>query len=126
MSWQNILCAVILAIAAAFFAPRIAARVRARRRDWRTARWLLIETGRLASAGANWTQIFETVNPAGNQRVQALLIELRGPHMFVPLTGLKVIEEGCRLALRANPQAGLVESLEEAIRSADRVVEFGR
>jgi hypothetical protein len=76
----------------------------------------------LQKSNADWQQIWARLNPDNNAQVQELLIELRGPHMFVPHAGLNVLEDGCRKALAANPNADRLAALRTALFGADRVV----
>lgn len=91
-----------------------------------SADWLRGEAGRLASAGAQWEEILSALNPASDVQVHALLMELRGPHMFVPLTGLRVIQVGCESALKLDASASSLAALREAVKSSDAVTTFGR
>jgi hypothetical protein len=45
--------------------------------------------------------------------------------MFVPLTGLNVIEDGCRRALSRDRNASAVDALIEAVRSSGQVLGAG-
>lgn len=74
---------------------------------------------------AQWPEIWASLNPQENTKVQQLLVEIRGPHLFAPHVGLNVIAEGCRQALRQNPQASGIQALEEALRSQGRITGAG-
>jgi hypothetical protein len=59
----------------------------------------------LRDQNAQWDEILSGLNPTGDPEVQQLVIEIRGPHMFVPHVGLSVIEDGCKRALASSPKA---------------------
>jgi hypothetical protein len=78
----------------------------------------------LRNGNAQWDEILRDLNPTGESEVQRLLIEIRGPHMFVPHVGLGVIEDGCRRALALSPKADALAALREATRSQDPFVRY--
>ncbi len=87
-------------------------------RFWvKSARWLLVEAEGLVVACAQWEEILNALNPGADSRVHALLLELRGSHLFAPRAGLGVIEEGCRIALQADEDADAITALNAAKRS---------
>lgn len=51
---------------------------------------------RLQAGKAQWPQIMAELNPKNDHKTQQLLLELRGPHMFVPHVALNLIENACR------------------------------
>lgn len=77
----------------------------------------------LRNTSAQWSNIFQAVNPRQDQRVQKLLLEIRGPHMFDPRTALGVIETGCRSVPKSAP---VNQALASAVESMNKVVGFGR
>jgi hypothetical protein len=81
-----------------------------------SARWLLAECPRLASTGATWPGIVAAVNPTHDSEVDALLGRLRAAHDGVIADVLRSIEDGCRLALAQNAEAGGFDALTEAAR----------
>ena len=64
---------------------------------------------------AQWDEILAELNPTGHPEVQQLLIDIRGPHMFVPHVALGVIEDGCDRVLALNPKADALAALREAL-----------
>ena len=80
---------------------------------------------RLHAANAQWPKIMAELNPANDSAVGALLIELRGPHMFVPHTALNIIENASCSVLAGDPDAPVTEVLEAARASMNRVTQFG-
>lgn len=90
-----------------------------------TATELLPIVQRLQKSDAQWPEILATVNPGGSRSIANSLTALRGPHQFVPHLGLNVLEDGCRRALKRNPNASLADAMEEALRSANIVVRAG-
>jgi hypothetical protein len=83
---------------------------------------MLSRVQRLRDGNAQWDAIWSALNPADDAEVQRLLVEIRGPHMFVPHLGLSVIEDGCRRVLALSPNADALAALREAIRSQDPFV----
>ena len=83
---------------------------------------MLSRIGGLRDGDAQWDAIWSELNPMGDPEVQRLLVEIRGPHMFVPHLGLSVIEDGCRRVLAVSPEADALAALREAIRSQDPFV----
>ena len=77
---------------------------------------------RLRDQNAHWDVIWAALNPTGDPEFQRLLVEIRGPHMFVPHLGLSVIEDGCKRALGSSPNADALAALHEATRSQDPFV----
>lgn len=78
----------------------------------------------LRNANALWDVILSELNPTGDPEVQQLLIEIRGPHMFVPHVGLGVIEDGCERALALSPTADALTALREATGRQDPFVRY--
>ena len=76
----------------------------------------------LQKANAQWPEIWQALNPDGDAQTQQLLIEFRGPYMFVPHLALNVLQVGCERALASSPQASRVQALREALRADDQVV----
>jgi hypothetical protein len=87
-----------------------------------TAAELLQKVAILHQIGAQWPEIWESLNPDKNNEVERLLSELRGPHLFAPEVGLNVIEDGCRRAIRVNPNADRTAALKAALNSGDPFV----
>ncbi len=77
---------------------------------------------RLRDQNAQWDVIWAALNPTNDAEVQRLLVEIRGPHMFVPHLGLSVIEDGCKRALALSPNADGLAALREATRSQEPFV----
>ncbi len=88
-----------------------------------TAEEVLSRIPSLRSSNAQWSEIFQTVNPRQDQGIQKLLLEIRGPHMFDPRTALGVIETGCRSVPKS---ASVARALQSAVESMNKVVGFGR
>jgi hypothetical protein len=78
----------------------------------------------LRDGNAQWDEILSELNPTGDPDVQQLLIEIRGPHMFVPHVGLGVIEDGCERALALSPKADALSALREATGRQDPFVRY--
>jgi hypothetical protein len=78
----------------------------------------------LRNGNAQWDEILSELNPTADPEVQRLIIEIRGPHMFVPHVGLGVIEDGCKRALALSPTADALAALREATRSQDPFVRY--
>ena len=76
----------------------------------------------LQQRNAQWDEILSELNPTANSRIKELLIEIRGPHMFVPHLGLGVIADGCKRSLASSPEADALAALREAIRLQDPFV----
>jgi hypothetical protein len=76
----------------------------------------------LRNGDAQWDAIWSELNPTRDPEVQRLLVEIRGPHMFVPHLGLNVIEDGCKRVLSVSPEADALTALREAIRSQEPFV----
>jgi hypothetical protein len=79
----------------------------------------------LYAENAQWPKIVAELNPANDSAISALLIELRGPHMFVPHIALNIIENASCTVLEAKPSAGIEEVLKAARASMNRVTQFG-
>jgi hypothetical protein len=76
---------------------------------------------RLQATSANWPQIMEELNPRNDHKIQQLLLELRGPHMFVPHVALNLIENACRRL-----QVGDVQTvLNLACENMKKITQFG-
>ena len=88
-----------------------------------TAAQLLSLVSDLRVRNAQWPEILATLNPTGDQEAAAVLMAIRGPHMFDPRTGLGVLESGFR---SVEPGASLIPSLQAAHKSMTTVVGFGR
>lgn len=69
-----------------------------------------------------WPQILSTLDPANDSKVSALLVRLRGPHMFAPHLALGVLRTGCE-AVR--PDASAQDAIKAAVDSMDKVLKFG-
>ncbi|MGO8732470.1 MAG: hypothetical protein ACLQVM_06740 [Terriglobia bacterium] len=78
----------------------------------------------LRNGNAQWDEILSEMNPSDDPEIQRLLIEIRGPHMFVPHVALGVIEDGCKRALVLCPKADALAALREATRSQDPFVRY--
>ncbi|MBI3681679.1 MAG: hypothetical protein HY235_14955 [Acidobacteria bacterium] len=76
----------------------------------------------LKKNNADWATIWQTLNPDGDVETQRLLVELRGPHMFVPHVALNVLELGCKRVLQFDPRASRVAALRSAIQESDPFV----
>jgi hypothetical protein len=87
-----------------------------------TATEVLQRVGELQKACAQWPEMWAALNPDGAAKVQRLLVELRGPHMFAPQAGLNVVEDGCRRALAHEPSADRLAALKAALKSGDPFV----
>ena len=83
-----------------------------------TAEWLLVECGRLASAGATWIEIVAAVNPDADSHVEALLGRIRAANMGAVPAILKAIEAGCHAALDDNDAASGFDALSVAARNS--------
>jgi hypothetical protein len=68
----------------------------------------------LRQAESPWDVIWARLNPSGDEEVQRLLVELRGPHLFAPHLALGAIEVGCRRALAEAPEADALAALQWA------------
>ena len=79
----------------------------------------------LQKTNAQWPEIMRTLNPRNDQKLSQLLIDLRGPHMFVPHTALNIIEAAARSTLKKNPRASMRHVLGEACTSMKVVTQFG-
>ena len=86
-----------------------------------TAAQAMAETRRLISEHATWSVIFSTLNPTSDTTISDLLIAIRGPHMFTPEVGLRVIQAGCENVLGLNAEATAVEALAAARRSLEKI-----
>ena len=85
-----------------------------------------IEVSRsLRKSNAQGPEIISSLNPDGNSQVNAALLALRGPHMFVPQTALNIIEQECGELLRSNPAATQLAGLIRAKESMETVTRFG-
>ena len=82
-----------------------------------TAADILSRVQALRKADAQWDVIWSELNPNGDPEIQRLLVQIRGPHMFVPHLGLSVIEDGCKRVLSISPNADALAALREAVRS---------
>jgi hypothetical protein len=87
-----------------------------------TAAEALDRVRQLQQAGADWPEIWQTLNPDGDPEAQRLLVELRGPHLFAPHVGLNVLEEGCRRALASDPDADRLAALRAALKGGEPFV----
>jgi hypothetical protein len=83
---------------------------------------LLSLVHRLRDQNAQWDVIWVVLNPTNDAEAQRLLVEIRGPHMFVPYLGLSLIEDGCKRALALSPNADALAALREPIRSQEPFV----
>lgn len=128
MVWLYVLLA---ALALAFFGrdalrslfPRSSARAKARAPASESpagmsAAWLLAECGRLAGAGAPWSEIAATLNPEADPEVEAMLGRLRAAGSGETVAILKAIEDGCRAALADNGEASGFDALSVAARNS--------
>ena len=87
-----------------------------------TASEVLQRVSGLQKANAQWPEIWQALNPDEDPETQQLLIEFRGPYMFVPHLALNVLQVGCERALSGSPLANRVQALREAMRADDQVV----
>ena len=83
---------------------------------------LLSQVAELQTKRAAWPEIWATLNPTHDPQLQQLLVELRGPHMFVPHIALNALEEGCRRVARTHPLAGRLAVLKAALDSCNRII----
>lgn len=79
----------------------------------------------LQSAGAQWPEILAAINPKSSPPAQQALAALRRPHLFMPHVGLNVIEDGCRRVLARDAHTECQEALDEALRTAGIIVNYG-
>lgn len=86
---------------------------------------LLSEVLALKQQQATWPNILQTLNPDDVPRIRTVLLELRGPHIFVPHTALNIIESTCLSAERPNNKLSRLDLLERAKRDMERVTRFG-
>lgn len=113
---------LILALAVAVaVAVSIIAFLRLRTKPARKGEPLLQVVQRLQAAKAQWPQIMAELNPKNDRKTQQLLIELRGPHMFVPHVALNLIENACR-TLHASD---LRTALKLACENMKKITHFG-
>jgi hypothetical protein len=75
----------------------------------------------LQKRSAGWPEIWATLNPDGDSQVERLLVELRGPHMFVPHIALNILEEECRRLARVNAFSDRLAALTAALNSGNRI-----
>jgi hypothetical protein len=87
--------------------------------DGTLAKVWLKQVLQLREANAQWVEIFKALNPETNSEVAQLLIELRGPHMFIPHVALNLMEVGCQQAIARDPAATVVTALRTALKLAD-------
>ena len=83
---------------------------------------LLSQVAELQTKRAAWPEIWATLNPNHDPQVQGLLIELRGPHMFVPYIALNALEEGCQRVARTHLFADKMSVLKAALDSCNRII----
>ena len=76
----------------------------------------------LREKNAQWDAILSDLNPTDDAEVQRLLLEIRGPHLFVPHVGLSVIEEGCRKVLAVSPNPDALDALRAAVHKQEPFV----
>jgi hypothetical protein len=76
----------------------------------------------LQQTSAQWPEIWQSLNPDCNREAERLLVELRGPHLLAPHVGLNVLEDGCRRALAANPNADRFAALQSSLKTGDPFV----
>jgi hypothetical protein len=81
-----------------------------------TATDVLSQVQVLRTRSAQWDEILSKLNPTNDPAVQELLLEIRGPNLFVPHVGLGVIEHGCEEVLALSPRADSLAALREAVR----------
>jgi hypothetical protein len=93
-----------------------------RQQPYMTATEMLERIAKLQAANAQWPEIWQSLNPDSNHKVQAMLVELRGPHMFAPHVGLNVILQGCQRALASDANADQIFALQTALRNCDTIV----
>ena len=123
------LCVLLAVLALAFFGrdvlrslvPGSPARASARAPEHESlpglsAAWLLAECGRLAVAGAPWSEIAAALNPDADSHIEALLGRLRAAHSGATPAILTAIEDGCRAALADNAEASAFDALTVATR----------
>lgn len=79
----------------------------------------------LKRLNAQWTVIIARLNPGNDSEVYALLLRLRGPHMFNPGLALNVLESECEGFLKLRPLGTMREALVLAVRSMERVTRYG-
>lgn len=78
---------------------------------------------RLKATKAQWPAIMTALNPRNDKKIQELLIELRGPHMFAPHTALNLMENACRSLGQGANDSRVV--LRAACESMKKVTRFG-
>ena len=83
---------------------------------------VLQRVSELQKTNAQWPEIWQSLNPDDDAETQQLLIEFRGPYMFVPHVALSVFQIGCQRALAGSPAASRVQALREAMHADDQVV----
>jgi hypothetical protein len=76
----------------------------------------------LQQSNAQWPEIWQVLNPDGDERAQRLLVEFRGPHMFAPHVGLNILEDFCRRILAHSPNADRLIVLDAAVKGVDPFV----
>ena len=86
---------------------------------------LLADVLALKQRHAQWPDILKTLNPDDEPRIRAVLLELRGPHVFVPHTALNIIESVCVSAKGSGGEPARLDLLELAKASMDRVTQYG-
>lgn len=79
----------------------------------------------LKRVNAQWAAIFARLNPGSDSEVHALLLSLRGPHMFNPGLALNVLESECEGFVKVRPFGTMREALVLAVRSMERVTRYG-
>ena len=86
---------------------------------------LLAEILTLKAKNAQWPEILGVLNPQNDPHIRTVLLEIRGPHIFVPHTALNIIESVCVAAKRPSTGLSRLELLEAAKASMDKVVQYG-
>jgi hypothetical protein len=75
----------------------------------------------LQRVNAEWTAIFQVLNPDNHAETLRHLNQLRGPHMFIPHVGLNVLEEECRRIAEFAPRADCMTAFRAAAKTMERL-----
>ncbi len=77
----------------------------------------------LQKANAQWPEIWQVLNPDGNQPVQKLLHRIRAGRTCSPRTSrLNVLEDSCQRVLARDANADRLAVLQAALKSGDPFV----
>lgn len=76
----------------------------------------------LQEANAGWVKIYQDLNPDGDKQTSDSLGQVRGPHMFLPDTGLNVIKYACDVVIgrNSNGDRDRIAVLRQAVASIDK------